>query len=172
MHKWLPNGRDVSHRRHLEEAQLVDVVLLDVADRLLRLLDQRRHLRELRLHPDLALRDLLRLDGHLLAELLDLHLALHGRGRALGDTRQRLIGLRKNAALFFEFFLYLSRACLGEMIIFIYKWRKKWRFSHRRLLHGEQLLRNKERKRPYCECCFPPCLSRACLDENDHFLVA
>ena len=39
---------------------LVDVVLLDIADGLLRLLDQRRHLRELRLHPDLALRDLLR----------------------------------------------------------------------------------------------------------------
>jgi hypothetical protein len=24
----------------------------------------------------------------------------------------------------------LSRACLGKMIVFIYKWRKKWRFSH------------------------------------------
>ena len=28
----------------------------------------------------------------------------------------------------FEFSLCLSRACLGKMIIFIYKWLKKWRF--------------------------------------------
>jgi hypothetical protein len=32
---------------------------------------------------------------------------------------------RKNG-LFFEFFLCLSRACLGNKIVFIYKWRKKW----------------------------------------------
>ena len=32
---------------------------------------------------------------------------------------------------FFEFSLCLSRACLGKMFSFIYKWRKKWRFSHR-----------------------------------------
>ena len=31
---------------------------------------------------------------------------------------------------FFEFSLCLSRACLGKMFVFIYKWRKKWRFSH------------------------------------------
>jgi hypothetical protein len=37
----------------------------------------------------------------------------------------------KNATLFFEFSLCLSRACLGKMFSFIYKWRKKWRFSHR-----------------------------------------
>jgi hypothetical protein len=29
---------------------------------------------------------------------------------------------------FFEFFLCLSRACLGKMLIFIYKWLKKCRF--------------------------------------------
>jgi hypothetical protein len=28
----------------------------------------------------------------------------------------------------FEFPLCLSRACLGKMITFIYKWLKKWRF--------------------------------------------
>jgi hypothetical protein len=31
-------------------------------------------------------------------------------------------------ASFFEFSLCLSRACLGEMIILTFKWRKKWRF--------------------------------------------
>jgi hypothetical protein len=29
---------------------------------------------------------------------------------------------------FFEFSLCLSRACLGKMFVFIYKWRKKDRF--------------------------------------------
>ena len=33
--------------------------------------------------------------------------------------------------LFFEFSLCLSRACLGKKMHFIYKWLKKWRFSHR-----------------------------------------
>ena len=28
----------------------------------------------------------------------------------------------------FEFSLYLSRACLGKIMHFIYKWRNKWRF--------------------------------------------
>ena len=37
--------------------------------------------------------------------------------------------LRKTP-LFFEFSLCLSRACLGKMMIYIYKWRKKWRFPH------------------------------------------
>ena len=32
--------------------------------------------------------------------------------------------------LFFEVSLCLSRACLGKMFVLIYKWRKKWRFSH------------------------------------------
>ena len=30
--------------------------------------------------------------------------------------------------LFFEFSLCLFRACLGKMVHFLYKWRKKWRF--------------------------------------------
>jgi hypothetical protein len=43
--------------------------------------------------------------------------------------------LRKSPARkrpFFEFSLCLSRACLGKMLVFIYKWLKKWRFSHLR----------------------------------------
>ena len=32
---------------------------------------------------------------------------------------------------FSEFSPCLSRACLGKMIVLMYKWRKKWRFSHR-----------------------------------------
>jgi hypothetical protein len=36
--------------------------------------------------------------------------------------------VRKTAS-FFEFSLCLSRACLGKMIVFIYKWLKKCRFS-------------------------------------------
>jgi hypothetical protein len=37
------------------------------------------------------------------------------------------------ALLFFEISLCLSRACLGKMMHFMYKWRKKWgfRFPHR-----------------------------------------
>eukprot|EP01046_Picozoa_sp_COSAG06_P045683 COSAG06_NODE_6351_length_2973_cov_2.581072_2_plen_130_part_00 len=31
-------------------------------------------------------------------------------------------------AIFFELFLCLSRACLGKMIVFVYKWWPKWRF--------------------------------------------
>jgi hypothetical protein len=38
--------------------------------------------------------------------------------------------LRKTPLLF-EFSLCLSRACLGKKIVFIYNWRKEWRFSHR-----------------------------------------
>ena len=33
----------------------------------------------------------------------------------------------KETPLFFEFSLCLSRACLGQMMHFIYKWREKWR---------------------------------------------
>jgi hypothetical protein len=40
-----------------------------------------------------------------------------------------LSSLRKTP-LFFEFSLCLSRACLGKMMHFIYKWPKKWRFPH------------------------------------------
>jgi hypothetical protein len=36
----------------------------------------------------------------------------------------------RTTPLFSRLFLCLSRACLGKMIVFIYKWRKKWRFSH------------------------------------------
>ena len=32
--------------------------------------------------------------------------------------------VRKTAHLFFEFSLCLSRACIGKMIVFIYKWLK------------------------------------------------
>jgi hypothetical protein len=42
----------------------------------------------------------------------------------------QLLAPAKNATLFFEFSLCLSRACLGKKMHFIYKWRKKWRFSH------------------------------------------
>ena len=37
----------------------------------------------------------------------------------------------KETPLFLEFSLCLSRACLGKMMHFIYKWRKKWRFFYR-----------------------------------------
>ena len=40
--------------------------------------------------------------------------------------RRRELAMRN--AIFFEFSLCLSRACLGKMTHFIYKWRKKWRF--------------------------------------------
>jgi hypothetical protein len=38
--------------------------------------------------------------------------------------------LRKTPLLF-EIFLCLSRACLDKIIVFMYKWRKKWRLSYR-----------------------------------------
>jgi hypothetical protein len=37
---------------------------------------------------------------------------------------------------FLEFFLCLSRACLGKMIVFIYKWREKYVFLTRRSNHS------------------------------------
>jgi hypothetical protein len=55
-------------------------------------------------------------------------------------------------ASFFEFSLYLSRACLGKMIVFMYKWLKKavfcrldhrlgvcdaWVSSHEHILLGD-----------------------------------
>jgi hypothetical protein len=43
----------------------------------------------------------------------------------------------KNATLF-EFSLCLSRACLGKMTHFVYKWHKKCRFSHQRLGEAAQ----------------------------------
>ena len=45
---------------------------------------------------------------------------------------------------FFEFSLCLSRACLGKMMTFIYKWRKKCRFSpfsHLTLMKFDDLTR-------------------------------
>jgi hypothetical protein len=50
-------------------------------------------------------------------------------GRNTAGRAQAKPGLRKTP-LFFEFSLCLSRACLGKMSVFIYKWRKNWRFSH------------------------------------------
>jgi len=35
---------------------------------------------------------------------------------------------RRKSGLFLEFSLCLSRACLGKMMHYVYKWRKKWRF--------------------------------------------
>jgi hypothetical protein len=46
------------------------------------------------------------------------------------STHPMVQRLRKKTPLFFEFSLCLSRACLGKMIDFKYKWRKKWRYSH------------------------------------------
>jgi hypothetical protein len=46
--------------------------------------------------------------------------------------------LRKTP-LFFEFSLCLSRACLGKMFVYIYKWRKKWRFLHRAEASSDKL---------------------------------
>ena len=48
------------------------------------------------------------------------------RPLSVGST----ISLRKTP-LFSQLFLCLSRASLGKMTVFIYEWRKKWRFSHR-----------------------------------------
>ena len=43
----------------------------------------------------------------------------------------------KNGTSFFEFSLYLSRACLGKMIVFMYKWLQKCRFSQETLADDE-----------------------------------
>jgi hypothetical protein len=43
-------------------------------------------------------------------------------------TLNKAFRLPKETPLFFEFSLCLSRACLGKMMHFMYKWRKKWRF--------------------------------------------
>ena len=44
------------------------------------------------------------------------------------STQRRILGALRKTPLFFEFSLCLSRACLGKMMHFIYKWRKKWCF--------------------------------------------
>jgi hypothetical protein len=52
-------------------------------------------------------------------------------GLALSEVHRRegvgtlRIALCDKTASFFEFSLCLSRACLGKMFVFIYKWRKK-----------------------------------------------
>ena len=56
--------------------------------------------------------------------LLLLHLLYH-RDRQLSALQR--MPLRKTP-LFSQLSLCLSRACLGKMIVFIYKRRKKWRF--------------------------------------------
>jgi hypothetical protein len=42
---------------------------------------------------------------------------------------QRPEALEVKNGIFFQFSLCLSRACLGKIIVFIYKWLKKWHFS-------------------------------------------
>jgi hypothetical protein len=92
--------------------------------------------------------------------------AFPAHGRWLTDA-----ALQENTSVF-EFFLCLSRACLGKMIIFIYKWLKT-PFSH--LPRGEFAVT----KRPVSMVVIPcgkhpfsqllslfPCLSRACLGKK------
>jgi hypothetical protein len=65
----------------------------------------------------------------------DEHFTKTGSGQAQGNHSTRrhfsqgdsldLYCGAKNATLFFEFFLCLSRACLGKMIVFIYNWHLK-----------------------------------------------
>jgi hypothetical protein len=68
--------------------------------------------------------------------------------RTLNSSRPYLIAphLRKTP-LFFEFPLCLSRACLGKMIVFIHKWRKKWRFSHHNCIYATTLCASTTQKR-------------------------
>jgi hypothetical protein len=75
------------------------------------------------------------------------------------------------SASFFEFYPCLSRACLGKMVVFIHKWRKRTRFltdsqrqqSHRPALqsHGHGLQENGSTVA--CFLVLSLCLSRACL---------
>ena len=48
--------------------------------------------------------------------------------RPLQMAGRALAGLAWENGTFFEFSLCLSRACLGKIMHFIYKWRKKCRF--------------------------------------------
>jgi hypothetical protein len=43
----------------------------------------------------------------------------------------------RKTRLFFEFFLYLSRACLGKMIVFMYTWLSKMAFFRRCATHAQ-----------------------------------
>jgi hypothetical protein len=67
---------------------------------------------------------------------------------------------------FFEFFLCLSRACLGKMFIFIYKWLKKDRFV------TSPLAPLSPGKTPLLFECLPyVCLSRARLGKKDRIYM-
>jgi hypothetical protein len=69
--------------------------------------------------------------------------------------------LRENGT-FLEFSLCLSRACLGKMLIFIYKWLKKCRFRTCMLQPSENT--------SLFPSTFPVCVSRACLGKSSIFL--
>jgi hypothetical protein len=72
------------------------------------------------------------------------------RARRLHPRRNRL---RKNGP-FLEFSLCLSRACLGKMIVFKYKWhRKKTVFTHRALYRYLAAAAAKRRRRTIDCCC-------------------
>ena len=80
--------------------------------------------------------------------------------------------LQENPSLF-ECFLCLSRACLGEMMIFGIKWRENYAFSYLAEVTTPpgcwclQLILIKRKRRsgvPFVEC--PRWLSRACLGKG------
>jgi hypothetical protein len=54
------------------------------------------------------------------------------------DPASQILLVRKTAS-FFEFFLCLSRACLGKMIVLIYKWLKNavFRRAYGSILHHD-----------------------------------
>ena len=61
----------------------------------------------------------------------------------------------RNASLF-EFSMCLSRACLGKMIIFTSKWRKKTRFrTHLLRVRPADLLVERESPVPHARICLP-----------------
>ena len=80
----------------------------------------------------------------------------------------RAVVTLQQIGLFLEFSLCLSRACLGKMFVFTYRWLKRWRFSHR-FSAGlkEKVLTG--RKRHFFE--FFLCLSRACLGKMMIFRI-
>jgi len=57
-----------------------------------------------------------------------------GSGAGGGGSAPVAPGACKKTHLFSQLSLCLSRACLGKMIIFIYKWRKRYAFSRLVLL--------------------------------------
>ena len=71
--------------------------------------------------------------------------------------------------------LCLSRACLGTLMHFIYKWRKRWRFSHRcitspirRAFSGSSV---RKRKTHHSSLKFSLLRSRACLGKMIVFSI-